>query len=89
MLNLQGFIWHGLWDTGLSPVYWLARCSLHALLDCFMIDHLPLATVSCWPPDLCIVSAAPLGMFKLCELLFGGESEFHPFSKGTPGKVSF
>lgn len=30
-----------------------------------MIDHLPLATVSCQPPDLCIVSAAPLGMFKL------------------------
>lgn len=34
-------------------------------LRLLMIDHLPLATVSCRPPDLCIVSAAPLGMFKL------------------------
>lgn len=25
----------------------------------------------------------------LCELLFGGESEFHPFSKGILGKVPF
>lgn len=30
-----------------------------------MINHLPLATVCCRPPDLCIVSAAPLGMFRL------------------------